>query len=301
GDNYNGFRIIGTNEEYLKHYNASIKQGRSFEKPMEVIVGSEVAKRNNLKINDKIIGAHGLINDEDLHKDSPYIVIGIIAQSGSVLDNLVLTSIESVWQVHEHHENEEDATHKKIIGKKEDKEITALLINYKSPLAAATLPALVNKTSSMQSASPALEMARLNKFMGIGGDVIKIFAIALIVIAASGFFMTLFNSVKDRSYDIALLRILGATRTKIFGFILTEGIVLGVAGTIIGLIFGHLLTFLTVEWIAINKNIMLESSGFIMSELLIVLSAILISIIASLIPALIAYRKNVAKLLAKNI
>lgn len=309
GDNYNGFRIVGTSEAYITHYHASLAQGKLFEKPMEVVIGSEVAKKYALKTGDKIIGAHGLNSSDDLHKDFPYTVTGILGMSGTVLDHLVLTQVASVWQVHDHPDADEAAEEavKKPHGKKpeakpeKEREITALLVTYKSPLAAATLPRLVNKTSSLQAASPALEMARLLKMLGIGSDIIRIFAVALVIIAAAGFFMTLFNAVKDRSYEIALLRILGATRGKIFAFIVSEGLILGIAGTVIGVILGHILSFLVGNWIAFSKNITLETGAFSLPELFLVAAALLISIIASMIPAFMAYRVNVVRVISRNV
>ena len=307
GDNYQGFRIVGTNGEYISHYHARFAEGKLFSKAMEVVIGSDVAKKNHLKTGDTIIGAHGLVDSDDLHTDAPYTVTGILAASGTIVDHLVLTQVESVWEVHEHHENEEDenAKTKKTRLKKEKpeshREITALLIHYKSPLAAATLPALINKTAMMQGASPALEMARLVKILGIGTEVIRFFAIALVAIAAIGFFMTLFNAVKDRSYDIALLRILGATRGKIFAFILSEGLILGIAGTILGLIIGHILAIIVGYWISSSNNITLEGAGFTLAELFLVITVIVMSILASIIPAFMAYRVNVASVISKGL
>ncbi len=300
GDNYNGFRIVGTNIDYLNHYDGQIAAGKIFSKPMEVILGSEVAAINISKIGDKIIGAHGLANSDDLHNDFPYEVVGILKPTGSVLDRLVLTPVESVWRVHEHPDEDDP---EEVAYKKEHpgNEITSLLITYSTPMAAVSLPREINKNSSLQAASPAFEMARLMKIVGVGSDAITVFAIILIVIAAFSFFVTLFSAINDRRYDIALMRSLGATRGKIFAFVLTEGMVIGSVGTALGIALGHGLALLAQIWIEQTKHMLLNHIGFHPYEIYLVIMALLISALSSIIPAIIAYRVNVSKILSKGI
>ena len=175
GDNYNGFRIVGTNTDYIKHYGAELSTGSLFTEPMQAVIGSDVAERYQHKLGDKIVGAHGLINSDDVHTDFPYTIVGILKPTHTVLDRLVLTPVESVWHVHEHPDEDDP---EEVAYKKEHpgKELTALLISYKSPIAAATMPREVNKSSSMQSASPAFEVARLVNFMGMGSEMLRYLA-----------------------------------------------------------------------------------------------------------------------------
>ena len=229
GDNYNGFRIVGVPVSYIEHYNGKLAQGRFYMARMEAVLGARWLEKYHLRLGDRIIGAHGLSNSDDLHSDFPYTVIGILQPAGSVLDRLVLTPVASVWHVHEHPDvdDAEEIAHKKT---HPEKEITALLITYSTPAAAATLSRLVNKIGALQSASPAFEMARLMNYLGAGSDALEVFAGMLIIIAAIGFFVTLMSAVNDRRYDIALMRSLGATRRKIFAFVLAEGLTLGALG-----------------------------------------------------------------------
>ena len=139
GDNYNGFRIVGTNADYISHYDGQLAEGKVFTQPMEAVLGSDVAAQYHNKPGDQIVGAHGLVNSDDLHSDFPYTVVGVLKSTNTVLDRLVLTPVESVWHVHEH----PDADDPEEVEYKKDhpgKELTALLISYKSPMAAATMP-----------------------------------------------------------------------------------------------------------------------------------------------------------------
>lgn len=318
GDNYNGYRIVGTTPDYPAHYNAKLASGNYGTAKMQAVLGSDVAHASGLQVSQKFTGAHGLSEGGEEHKEFPYTVTGILAPTGTVIDRLILTDISSVWYIHEHHDEEDeahdahDAAKKKTKGKSKDseeskapeakpeKEITSLLIAYKTPLAMATLPRLIDKSSSMQAASPVTEMMRLSKLLGFGTEVIKAFGAALVVIAATGFFMALFNTVSDRQYEIALLRILGATRNKIFSFVLAQGLVLGATGTVCGIVFGHIFSCLVRHWIENSRHVVLVPSGFHPYELLCALAAIVISIIASVIPAFMAYRVNVARVITRG-
>jgi putative ABC transport system permease protein len=299
GDNYNGYRIVGTNDKYIEHYHAKLAQGRLAKAEMEVVVGSEVALQNKLKLNDEIVGAHGLSNSDDLHSDFPYKVVGILQPTASVIDRLVLTELESIWHVHEH-ADEDDAEEVAHKHEHPEKEITSLLITYNTPMAAVTLPRLVNKSSSMQAASPAFETVRMLKMLGVGSDTIQWFGGLLIVIAGVGFFVTLWSAVNDRSYDIALMRAMGATRSKVLGFVLVEGVTLGVAGSALGIALGHGFAYAAQCWIEHTRHMSLNPVGFHPYEIYAVMIALAISVFAAIIPAAMAYRVNVANVLSKG-
>lgn len=299
GDNYNGYRIVGTNTDYIAHYNGQLAEGRLFGQEMEVVLGSEVALRHNLKLGSHIVGAHGLLNSEDLHTDSPYTVVGILKPTGGVIDRLVLTPLESVWHVHEH-PDEDDPEEVAYKQEHPENEISALLISYKSPLAAAQLPRLVNKSGSMQAASPAFEVARLTKLMGTGSDVLSAFGILLIGFAAFGLFITLYNAVNERQYDIALMRSMGATRGRISTYIMAEVLTLGIAGSVLGVGLAHLFVWLTAAWIKATKHIALQSAGIGPVEFYVILATLGISVLAGLIPAVKAYRINIVRTLTQS-
>ena len=109
GDNWQGHRIVGTTIEYLKHYDADLLRGKLWSKDFEVVVGSLV----NLKINDEIIGSHGLFDEGGEHSDHKYKVTGILEPSGTVLDRLIITSVNSVLDIHgQEHINDHDGEKK---------------------------------------------------------------------------------------------------------------------------------------------------------------------------------------------
>lgn len=112
GDSYKGFRIVGTTQDYAVLYQAELFEGRWFNKSAEVIIGSEVAKKTRLKAGDTFSGVHGFMEHGHSHDYFLYYVVGVLKHSGTVIDNLILTPVESVWEVHggitESHDYEEE-------------------------------------------------------------------------------------------------------------------------------------------------------------------------------------------------
>ncbi|PRX57469.1 ABC transporter permease [Flagellimonas meridianipacifica] len=106
GDNYKGYRLLGTELEYLEKYNAKLQEGRLFQKSFEVVVGNGAATRLNLALGDTFTSSHGLVDGGEGHDHHPYEVVGILQPTGSVVDQLLISNLESVWEAHSHDDSE---------------------------------------------------------------------------------------------------------------------------------------------------------------------------------------------------
>ncbi|TCD00441.1 ABC transporter permease [Pedobacter psychroterrae] len=296
GDNYKGVRIVGTDSNFVGLYKLQVKEGKLWQEDFEATIGATVAATQQLKIGDTFFGAHGLTSASDVHESHAYTVSGILTPQGNVTDNLILTNIASVWKMHDDHE--EDA-HEHEHHDEDDKELTSLLIQYRSPMSVAIFPRMVNETTNMQAASPAQESTRLFSLIGVGVDTLQWFAVLIMLIAAISVFVNLYNSLKERSYDLAIMRTLGASRGKLFLIIITEGIVLTLAGTIIGVLLGHM----ALEFIGGNQDssqARLTGMVLLRDEIYLFAAGLSIGIFAAIIPAIQAYRANISKILSKN-
>ncbi|WP_440881631.1 ABC transporter permease [Tenacibaculum sp. C7A-26P2] len=101
GDNYKGIRILGTTTDYLDSYGVTLEKGRLFDEPFEVVLGSKISKKLQLKIGDKFAGSHGLLKSSiEIHENDKYEVKGVLKSTGTVVDNLIISDIESVWKAH---------------------------------------------------------------------------------------------------------------------------------------------------------------------------------------------------------
>lgn len=313
GDNYQGFRIVGTTQAYPAHYQARLKTGgRYWGKEMEAVLGAEVAAKSRLKPGDTFAGSHGLTSGGELHSEFPYTVVGILQPTGSILDRLALTGLESVWYIHEHHDHDHDedadelhqqGAHDHHADEDEHdhkREVTSLLISYNSPLAAVGLPRLINSTTSMQAASPAFEVARLTAFMGTGTDTLKYFACFLIVLAGFGIFAGLYNAMNERRYDLALMRSFGARPGKLFTLMMSESLIVSLISVAVGLVMGHLLVEGIATWLANSKHIHMTGRLFLPEETWLVPASLVVGALAAILPAVRVYRIDIFKTLVQR-
>ncbi len=289
GDSYKGHRIVGTNHDYPGHYGARLAAGGLWEKPMQAVLGAEAARATGLGVGASFTGAHGMGGEGEAHDDAPYEVVGVLAPTGTVIDRLVLTDVKSVWAVHGT-EGEKD----------EDQEITALLIRYATPLAAATMPRQVNANPHLQAASPAYESARLFRMIGVGIEVLHAFGVVLMLAAGLSVFIALTNALEERRYDLAVMRMLGAGRGKLFGLLVLEGLMLSLLGAALGLALGHAATGLIGGLLAAQNQAPLTGLLWLSEEWWIVGGALAVGLIAALLPGLRASRKDVAGVLAEG-
>jgi putative ABC transport system permease protein len=287
GDSFHGFRIVGTDESFLALHGASVAQGRMFSAEMEAIVGAHVARHEGLAPGASLTGAHGLAGSGPAHAEHPYRVVGVLAPTGTVADRLVLTSVESVWHVHEEHAPPRQ-------------EITALLIRYKTPLAAAMLPRAVNSTTAMQAASPAYEAARLLELAGVGVQTLQGFAIVLMASAALSLFVALTSALQERRYDLALLRTLGARPASLAALTLAEGVTLLLAGVILGFALGHGAAHALGSWLAETASWPVTGLAWAPGERMLAVAVLAFGALTCLFPAWQAYSSDPASLLARH-
>lgn len=312
GDSYGSYRIIGTDQRYAELYKAEVAQGEWFSEELEVVLGANVAAMTKLNLNDEFASAHGLTVGGHAHDEHNFVVKGILKRSNTVLDNLILTSVESVWHVHDLHTEEDHQHHEQdtffvasplvpsIAAGDSTKEITSLLIQYRSAMGAIQLPRFVNGQSSLQAASPAFETARLFSILGVGVDILMAFAYVLIFISALSIFIALYNSLQERRYDLAIMRSMGATRLKLVVTILSEGVLLTLLGSLIGLLMGHGVVMLMTTFVAETQKAGISGLVFYTEEWIILAGSLLLGVLCALIPAWQAYRTDISKVLAGN-
>jgi len=292
GDSYQSFRIVGTSVAYPLLYKATLAQGRMWDAPMQVVLGAAVAKTLGLGPGQRFAGSHGLGAGGHAHEEQAYTVVGVLAPSGSVLDRLILTDTASVWQVHEHHDEDEESPHEE-----NPREVTMALVRYTTPLAAVSFPRWVNTTTAMQAAAPAVEITRLLHMLGLGTDVLRAFAAMLLLTAGLSVFIALWNAVRERRADLALLRMLGAAPAKMAALLVTEALWLGLLASVLGLALGQLFMLALAYLLGLEHSLLLGGAAWPSDLLLVPGLALGISLAAALLPAFGAYRSDVLEML----
>lgn len=345
GDNYEGWRIVGTTPRYAEFYGVKLKEGKIFETPFEVTVGSYAAKELGLKLGQTFKSNHGLDKEgeEEEGHDQLFTVVGIYEASGTVIDRLILTPVESIWEVHDHGDHEETA-HAGIVSAKEhdaeehdaeahaedehaeehehdheaehtaeeghddheddhmheeEREVTAYLLIKRLPMAPMILPQLV-KNTNMQLALPAIEINRLNENFGIGMSVVKAVAILIMIISFLSVFISLFNALRERQYELAILRTLGGRRIQLFILILLEGFFMVALGLIIGLVLSRVGITMLSDMAKDSFHDEFNAFMFLPQEYYLVGITLGLGVVASLLPALRAFFMDISKTLSND-
>ncbi len=285
GDNVKGFRIVGTEPAYFNLFHAELAAGTHWNAPMEAVAGARAAKEAGLELDKNFVGSHGLIPSNDLHTDHPYKLVGVLKPTGTVIDRLVLTPLASVWAIHEDHD--EDEKHEETYG---FHDITAIVASYSNRAAALSFPRTINRDTNLQAASPSFEIAKLMELVGMGTDTVMIGGGFLVGVSLLSVFIGLLTAIRARCHDLSILRVLGASRSRLLQLVITEGMLVALIGSTLGLMLGHGL----LEWIGTHtaKGLNMGLHGFIfLPEVFIVWVIVLVlSFFACLIPAWEAYR-----------
>lgn len=299
GDSYQGFRLVGTNADYIAHYNATLAAGKLFNAPLQAVFGAQAAARTGTVVGAQFTGSHGLARGGEEHKEAPFTVVGILKPTGTVLDRLVLTPVESVWRVHEIVNGIDVSDKEEKEAMDAERELTALLVQYASPLAAISMPRMVNSQSELQAAQPAFEAAKLFHLLGAGIDVLRGIAAIVLAAAALSMFVALYNALEERKTDLAILRTLGAQPFKLLLLLLTEGLLLALAGALLGWVLGHVAVDVLGRLLSDDQNLNLSGWFVVPEEAWLALVAIGVGLLAALLPAMRAYRTEIAATLAR--
>lgn len=317
GDNFRGYRIVGTEPSYAGLYDAEMREGRMFSEHGEAVMGAEVAGKLGASVGQKFVGSHGLGDDEGAgeHHAHPFTTVGILKPTGTVIDRLILTSVETVWDVHGIAHDDDDHQHgegaDEHAGHDHDEpvltdnrgalapEVTALLVRYRNAAGAIRIPSMINRQTDMQAAVPAVETTRLLSLLGVGIEGARLFGWLLAAVGGLSIFVTLLAAANAREGDLALLRVMGATRTRVFGTVMVEGFATALIGGVIGLLIGHAVLAGAVRSFTALGELGLQPWQTHPGELGILGTVIAIGLLAALVPALRVFRIDLAATLAR--
>ncbi|MEY8781559.1 MULTISPECIES: ABC transporter permease [Flavobacteriaceae] len=338
GDNYMGYRIVGTTPEFTALYNAILKEGKNPEKPMEVAIGATIADATGLWIGDTFQSSHGLAETGGHAHNDLLKVVGIYEPTHKVMDRLIITGLQTVWDVHDHesepsyskeggvveqekhhheegehhhdeegheHEHEEEHEHEGHEQETEhghqeehEKEITSMLISFRNPMALLTTPRTINENTNMQAALPKFELERLYQFTGVGVKTITWIAYAILVISCITIFISLYRMVRDRAFDLALMRSYGANTFQLIKMVAYEGLLISLIAFVIGVLLSQIGIYFIFEMITDQyKQKMPLELGFqeLFKTAVLVLLMVLFSILLAINPII---KMNISKILS---
>ncbi|WP_461532858.1 ABC transporter permease [Sinomicrobium sp.] len=297
GDNYKGYRILGTEKPFLELYHAEIWEGRVWEKPLEVVVGALAAERLQLEVGSTFSGSHGLMDKSAEHHDHhPFTVVGILKPTNTVADQLIICDLQSVWMVHDH--GEEHREQAPIADA--DREITSMLIKFKNPMGMVSLPRMINDNTNMQAALPNYEIERLTTLLSAGSRAIAFIAGVIMLVSGISIFVNLYKAVRERKYEMALLRTYGASRGQLLLAVVVEGLLIGVVGFLAGIVFSRLGMFVLGSYVEESYRYALGSAGIMKEEVFLFIFTVILTIFATVLAAVPVFYLNVSKILSED-
>jgi putative ABC transport system permease protein len=273
----------------------------------EAVIGSTVARRTGLKVGDTFQPVHG---DALGHREQhDFEVVGILKPTGTPNDRAIFVNIEGFYRLHKGeaagvgggHEKGEELAGGASAGKfHESHDVTAALVLFRTPNMPrrVAIPKEINRDRELQlqAVAPAEEVTKL--FEGIVGNIqwiLLFLAILIVIVAGIGILVSIYNSMSDRRHEIAIMRALGARRVTVMMIVLCESILLALGGGAIGVLMGHGLTGLLAPVIAQQTGVIVSPLQFQTTELVLIPGLILLATVVGYLPAVVAYRTDVAQ------
>ncbi|MBR9922885.1 MAG: FtsX-like permease family protein [Bacteroidetes bacterium] len=321
GDSYQGSRIVGTDQNILDLYEVEIGEGKVWENNFEVTAGAAVAEKLGLKLGSEFNSSHGFMDSDKMEHDhaTPFRVSGILKPSGTVLDQLLLTTPQSFWLVHDHeeaveeeHEEHEDHAHhdhdhdhapeppKSLLDEDPEKEITSLLLTFKGrSYQSLNLARNINENTDLQAASPAIEINRLFNLMDTGERALRMLAIIITIVSGLSIFISLFSSLRDRRYELALMRVMGGRPTTLFNLIVIEGVLLALMGFVFGMILSHTGMYFLAGALEESYRYNFSAWVFQVEDLYLLVGSLILGMVAAVIPATQASKTDISDTLTQ--
>jgi putative ABC transport system permease protein len=329
GHSYQGFRVVGTVPEmfekltYLGGQKYGFAAGGNFQAdhPFDAVVGAIAAHETNLTVGSTFQAVHGVAEEGGKAHKETFNVVGVLEPTGTPNDRALFVNMDGFYEIHEHeHAQQESARQPEASADPEkqaaqaahehdehehdkNKQVTAILvcINPLPPGRAEVVAKLVNQGNVAQAAVPVRVIAEL--FEGIIGKIegiLLIMSVLVVVVAGMGIMVSIYNSMSERRHEIAIMRALGASRLTVMLVILLESILLSLGGGLLGLMLGHGLIGLLSPMIVEQTGVTVGLLQFRTLELILIPGLIVLASAVGYLPALSAYRTDVARSLTAS-
>lgn len=288
GDRYLDIPVVGTTARFFREFGEFGVEGFG-DQPRGAVVGAEAARRSGLRVGDRFFPSHTGHPDDPTHRHEEFVVTAVAQATGTAHDRAIWVRIEDFLDLSGHAGM--------VRGDDEERAVSAVMVRTTSgsPLVVEPLIREINDGTEAQAVRPLQVVGEL--FVLVGGVQRILAAVAWLVVAVAtlSVAVTLYHAMTGRSRQIALLRALGATRRWIFGAVLVESSLLCCFGAVAGVVLAH-------AGAAVVAPLLESRTGIVIAnvwlpggdEILLVLFVALAGALAGLIPALNAYRSDVA-------
>jgi putative ABC transport system permease protein len=310
GDNYRGYRVVGTTVELFQ--DLEYQQGRRYQledggrlfdaEPREAVLGAVVARRTGLRRGDRFRPYHGLAFDPNAQHEQVFEVVGVLQPTSTPADRVVWIPIDALYRIEGHVLRGSGEAYTPEAGQpiaEEHREVSAVMLKFRTPQAGFMLDQTINKQGKVATlAWPiAAVVADLFERLGWLNRVLALVAYLVVAVAAGSVLASIYNTMNERRREFAILRALGARRRTVFSAIVLEAAAIGGLG--VGAGFGvYLAIFAAARAILRAQTGVVLELGFQPVLLAAPLGIVGLSVLAGLLPAFKAYSTDVASSLA---
>jgi putative ABC transport system permease protein len=293
GDNYLGYRLVGTMPEmFIEH---QWKEGQNYqvlppgrifsENAKEALVGAQVAERLGLKLGDRFHPYHGLEYRPDRKHEDIYLVVGILQATGTPSDQVIWIPLMGVQRMEGHDPEEANS-------------ISGVLLNLKGSSGLA-LDVKYNKQGDQATLAwpvPAILSSFFNRFSWLERSVA---ALALLMALVGGLIIlaSLRSTMHERRREFAVLRCMGASRSVVTGSILWQSIILSFFGAFGSLVFYLLLSLTVSSIIHLQIGVGMDLPLFDLAALYTFLGILLLGLLSAWLPSRQLYKNSLQETL----
>ena len=309
GDSHRGFRVLGTNSDYFRHYRYGRKQplafvaGAPFDDLFDAVLGADVAQALGYRVGDPIVVDHGLGSAGfSRHEDKPFRVAGILAKTGTPVDRTVHVSLEAIEAIHIDWQSGTRVPGMSISAEQvremdlRPRAITAFLIGLDSRLATFAMQRQVNayRTEPLLAVLPGVALQELWDLMGTAEAALTAISVFVVATGLLGMLTMLLAGLNERRREMAILRSVGARPLHVFVLFVAEATVLAAVGTLFGLALLYVTLLVAQPIVDARFGLYLNIAPPTLRDLVLMGLVIAAGFLAGAVPAYRAYRNSLA-------
>lgn len=325
GDSYRGYPTLATTTDFFTKFEPApdepwkLREGRFFTGPWEIVVGSAAATGAKLRVGDELFLTHGTSGSREgahIHTEYAFKVVGVLEPTGSAHDRALFIDLDSTWILHAHdrheaeeagsggHDHSHDHAHAKLTEKDltdADRLITGLLLRLPTREGSDSSAALPQQYDTLRRnpaivvAQPTQEVIRLFAIVGQVDGLFIAMGVVVLFSSAVSLLLALYNSMNERRRQIAVLRVLGASQGRVFGLMVTESVMIGFLGAAAGVVLSLVGSVAGAAYLKQEVGIVIDPTLDVRATVLVVAGAVVLAILAGVLPGLRAYRVSVAE------
>ncbi|MEL8054749.1 MAG: ABC transporter permease [Pseudomonadota bacterium] len=310
GDSHRGYRVMGTSQAYFEHYKYGRKQplrfrdGQKFEDLFDAVIGAEVARELGYDLGTPLILTHGLgrggLSD---HDNRPFRIVGILAPTGTPVDRTIHVSVEAITAIHVGWETGArnplaDTISEEMIRSFDltPKTVTAAFVGLENRATVLRTRRAINTNRSepLQAIIPGQALAELWETIGAVENILLAISVFVVAVGLVSILTSILSSLNERRREMSILRATGAQPGHIFTLLISEAVLLGLMGAVLGVLLVQVLIFIAAPIMASQYGVALMNTGPSLTDLVTVGVVALAAFILGLVPALTAMRRSLS-------